>query len=849
MTYFRTLLTCIFVCIGSALLTAQTSQISRSDSIISELQKKNHDTVRINLLNKLTELTAGSNPDSSILLSNQALQLAKNNVASGNKNTAFVFNKAIATAQANLGMLHANKGNYDKALKYLDSAFAMAKENRDFENYISVLNNYGQTYLQKGDLPKAKEYIENTIKVCDILKRKDKKAAPLNNLGVYYIYMSDVDNSIKIFKQLKENLKQSNNKQEYGLALNNLGFIYYNYKNLADTAILYFKEALDVFQSINDLKNLSSGLINLGVIYDDKADFVNSSKVYYRALELLEKQGDSDMLGTVLNNLGNVYAELGDREKSMVYFKKSLAVATRMNDQNRLLALNNNIASVYKNAGKYDLALAKFQEALKYSHKLNDFKAQISIVGNIGNLYHVTKQPELAKKYYYESLEIAEKNNLLMHSSVTLNNLGTLLSEEGNLKESAEIYKKSLEISLKQAHIKNQKYAFHGLFIISKKQGNFKDALEYHEKYLQLTDSIFNIDSKKESLKRESQYEYSQKEALLKAEQEKKNLIAKEESKRQRTTITLISIGLLIVLALAIVIFRSLQQNKKANKIISAQKLEVEKQKDVAEEQRKIAEHQKHLVEEHQKEIIDSITYAKRLQQAILPPMEYISRYFNNTFVLYLPKDIVAGDFYWMEHIDDISFIAAADSTGHGVPGAMVSVVCSNALNRATLEFGMREPGKILDKATDIVLETFAKSGEEIKDGMDISLLAYNHTTGNLYWSGANNPLWYLTPSKELEEITATKQPVGKSDHRKPFETHQIQYQKGSTFYLMTDGYPDQFGGPKGKKFKYKQLEDLIVNTSNLSLNDQKEILAAKFDEWKGDLEQVDDVTILAIKL
>lgn len=849
MVYFRILLTCILICTGNLLLTSQTVKISRNDSIIKELQKKNHDTVRINLLIKLTELVAGSNPDSSILLSDQILRLAKTKVPAGNAGMNFVFKKAIATAQSNLGMLYANKGNYSKAILHLDSAFSTAKENNDFENYITILNNYGQAYIQKGDLKTAKEYLDKTIKVCDILNRKDKKSAPLNNLGVYYIYISDIENAIKIFKELKANLKESNNKQEYGLALNNLGFIYYGYKNLADTAVVYFKEALDVFESINDMKNLSSGLINLGAVYDDKADFVNSSKLYFRALELLEKQGDSDMLGSVLNNLGNVFAEMDDREKSMLYYNKALVVATRMKDQNRLLAVNNNIASVYKNKGKFELALPKFQEALKYSQALNDYKSQISIVGNIGNLYHAMHQPELAKKYYYESLEIAKKNNLLMHSSVTLNNLGTLLSEEGNLKESGEMYKKSLEIALKQAHIKNQKYAFHGLFSINKKQGNYKDALEYHEKYLQLTDSIFNVDSKKESLKRESQYEYNQKETILKAEQEKKNLIAEEESKRQKTTIALISIGLLIVLILAVIIFRSLQQNKKANKIISAQKIEVEKQKDVAEEQRKIAEHQKHLVEEHQKEIIDSITYAKRLQQAILPPIEYISRYFENTFVLYLPKDIVAGDFYWMEHIDDISFIAAADSTGHGVPGAMVSVVCSNALNRATLEFDLREPGKILDKATDIVLETFAKSGEEIKDGMDISLLAYHHTTGNLFWSGANNPLWYLTPSNQLEEITATKQPVGKSDHRKAFETHQIQYQKGSTFYLMTDGYPDQFGGPKGKKFKYKQLEDLIVNNSNLDLHEQKEFLHSKFNEWKGNLEQVDDVTILSIKL
>jgi ligand-binding sensor domain-containing protein/serine phosphatase RsbU (regulator of sigma subunit) len=273
--------------------------------------------------------------------------------------------------------------------------------------------------------------------------------------------------------------------------------------------------------------------------------------------------------------------------------------------------------------------------------------------------------------------------------------------------------------------------------------------------------------------------------------------------------------------------------------------------------QKEIVEHQKELVQEKQKEIIDSITYAKRLQQAILPPQNLITNHLPNNFVLYHPKDIVAGDFYWMHVEGDLVFIAAADSTGHGVPGAMVSIVCSNALEKAVNEFRLTDTGEILDKTTDLVLDTFAKSGEEIKDGMDISLLGYNKSTKQITWSGANNQLWYIINTfseggiqeKELIEIKADKQPIGKSDHRKNFTTHYINYQEGIIFYLMTDGYPDQFGGPKGKKFKYKQLEELLISNSNNALINQKDILSREFELWRGDLEQVDDVTIIGIKL
>jgi serine phosphatase RsbU (regulator of sigma subunit) len=283
---------------------------------------------------------------------------------------------------------------------------------------------------------------------------------------------------------------------------------------------------------------------------------------------------------------------------------------------------------------------------------------------------------------------------------------------------------------------------------------------------------------------------------------------------------------------------------------------------------------QKHLIEEKQKEILDSIHYAKRLQEAILPPLSFINEHLPNNFVLYQPKDVVAGDFYWAEMKDDKFFIAAADCTGHGVPGAMVSVVCSNALNRTVNEFGITDTGKILNKTRELVLETFAKGNAEVKDGMDISLLCIDKKNNKAFWSGANNPLWYIDPvtscaphsvtsiefekstasglesaQPEIKEIKADKQPIGKTDNPKPYTTHEIELKPGIQFYLFTDGYADQFGGPKGKKFKYKQLEELLLENANKNMQEQHQTLITKFSEWKGDLEQVDDVCVIGVRL
>lgn len=261
-------------------------------------------------------------------------------------------------------------------------------------------------------------------------------------------------------------------------------------------------------------------------------------------------------------------------------------------------------------------------------------------------------------------------------------------------------------------------------------------------------------------------------------------------------------------------------------------------------------------VVQQKQEILDSINYAKHLQQALLPSEKTVAELLHDSFILYLPKDIVAGDFYWLEKKNNLVFAAAADCTGHGVPGAMVSVVCSNALNSAIKEFHLSDPGKILDKARELVVETFEKSGSDVKDGMDISLCTIN---GNeIHWAGANNPLWILRKdSPEIEIVQCNKQTVGKSDHNFPFTTHHLQLRKGDMLYLFTDGYADQFGGPKGKKFKYKALQQLLLSVREKSCAEQKSALETNINEWKAwpddaggrrNLEQVDDILVIGIR-
>ncbi|MEX1000680.1 MAG: SpoIIE family protein phosphatase [Crocinitomicaceae bacterium] len=326
---------------------------------------------------------------------------------------------------------------------------------------------------------------------------------------------------------------------------------------------------------------------------------------------------------------------------------------------------------------------------------------------------------------------------------------------------------------------------------------------------------------------------------------------------------------------------KTIRQEQEKKKIIEGQKekLEIE----VKERTKEIVE-QKEKIEEAHQEIKDSIAYAKRIQTAILPPDSYVEERLPENFVFYKPKDVVAGDFYWVEPITkvsgskganktnslpfgkregDIVLFAAADCTGHGVPGAMISVICNNALNRAVREFNLTDPAKVLDKTREIVLKEFEKSEEEVNDGMDIALCSLSFDSNSngvvgtstplsarLKYAGAHNPLWIIRKgSDEIEEIKASKQPIGKFKYAEPFVSHEINLSSGDSIYIFSDGFSDQFGGEKGKKYKAKNFKKLLLSVKDKPMSEQKELIDQEFEAWKGNLEQLDDVCVIGVRM
>jgi serine phosphatase RsbU (regulator of sigma subunit) len=293
----------------------------------------------------------------------------------------------------------------------------------------------------------------------------------------------------------------------------------------------------------------------------------------------------------------------------------------------------------------------------------------------------------------------------------------------------------------------------------------------------------------------------------------------------------ILGVAVLLVLAIAALFYNRSKLKQKANQQLEHRNSEITLQK---------------------KEITDSINYAKRIQESILPPLDTWKRMLPDSFIFYRPKDIVSGDFYWIEQKNDIVCFAAVDCTGHGVPGALMSVVGFNLLTQAINEVHLTKPSEILKHLDAGVTKTLRQSeeGKGVKDGMDLSLCSLNKTTMELQYAGAFNSLYYVRDGI-LTEIKADKFPIGVNINGNvdEYTNHTVQLQKGDCVYLYSDGYADQFGGQKGKKFKYNQLKELLSQIASLPVDEQKQIISSRFDQWKGNLEQIDDVVIIGVKV
>jgi tetratricopeptide (TPR) repeat protein len=671
------------------------------------------------------------------------------------------------------------------------------------------------------------------------------RLASLKELILDYYLNYDSDSTILLAQMEYEFASKSGQKKYKAQALLTQGKAYY-YKGENLKALDAETKSLIISQGTGDKKAMGNTLCNLGNVFLEMGNYSDAVDKYTQSMKIAEELDDKALVAANLANIGIICFSQGDYKKAMEYNSKNLEITEELNDPYSLSYSYRNIGKVHEVKGDFQKAIFAYTRAYNFSEEAKDESGMSYSLSYLGNVYRSMKDYDKAEEYFQRSLAIGEKLNDTYGISENLNAIGNCYLEKKNYPKAIEYCKKSLALAEKTELVLIRRNATQSLYSIYKRTGDYKQALAMHELFTNVKDTLLSEENRKGVLKKEIQYKYEKQslaDSLAYVQKQELNEVAHasqlEKEKHQRY---ILYGGLLFALSIGAVAFRGYRRKKRDNETISFQKKQVELQKDI--------------VEQKQKEIIDSISYAKRIQDTILPPPRIVKQWFPDSFIYYKPKDIVAGDFYWLEAVHENNsgqtvFLAAADCTGHGVPGALVSVVCSNALNRSVKEFGLRQPGPILGKARDLVIESFNKEGEDVKDGMDISLISIQqHTSGitEAEWAGANNPLWIIR-NGELIEFKADKQPIGQYTDAHPFTTHKITLQKGDTLYLFSDGFQDQFGQASGKKFKSAQMKKLFLSVQDRNMDEQKKIIDQTFREWKGSFEQVDDVCIIGLRI
>lgn len=651
----------------------------------------------------------------------------------------------------------------------------------------------------------------------------------------------------------------------------------------ADSCIAYSYDGLRL--SVGEDRKLKAFFLNMiGMSYGNKQDYSESIDWYKKTVdELVYSNSEPRNIAVLNNNIGWSYTELHQHDSAMVYLLKAKTISDTLEEPYVSLLVNLNFGLLYEHLNKFDLAEQHYSTALKFAEEENDLYNIALLNNNLAVIYeHSSKDKEAIIKFQ-KAYGIFVSNNYHYMACKTAQNIFEYYFVNQNV-DSAEVWvnraQKSVEIANSEkyqtnqfvcearlhylkgewgaairkakiaheradtlAHIELIKSSAQVLAESYEKQGDFKSALAFLKIAEHYEDSIFNEENSRLLSGLISTHELNKRDLEIKNLSYQKELEEKSNKLKDKQILSakkesrMYFFGLISLLILIGLIAYFLLQIIRTNKKVISQNLLIESQKEE--------------LTEKQTEIIDSINYAKRIQNAILPERNDLNRVLKSGFVLYLPKDIVSGDFYWMEELSESEvLIAVADCTGHGVPGAMVSVVCNNALNRSVREFGLKDPGQILDKTKEIVVEEFAKNSDNVKDGMDISMVKINLATKEGKWAGANNPLWiHRHGNNIIDQIKPDKQPIGVYHEMLKFQSHELNFNTGDRIYLFSDGFQDQFGGKHQKKYKPKMLKNFLLSLSSKQMDEIELELNKEFNNWKGDVEQLDDVCIVGFEL
>jgi serine phosphatase RsbU (regulator of sigma subunit)/tetratricopeptide (TPR) repeat protein len=709
--------------------------------------------------------------------------------------------------------------------------------------------------LKKSDVKSSLQLAHQALSFSKSNTYNKGLANVFNQLGVIFESQSKYDSANYYLIKSVDIAQSPTLKNELAVAHNLLGLVLWHQSQYKE-ALPHHAISLSLFKETGNQKGLADTYAKTGNVFYDLSDFPKSLDNFLQALKTYGNVKDNAGIADVCNYIGKVYNRLNEKESAKKYLFKALSLHQKFQNNRGIAVSYNGLGNVFMD--NHDLIKAlKFFEKSKDFHAIGGDQIGISIAHiNIGTIYDMMsvlsddslkiialninyKSNNAIRKSILDSAAYYFQGSIVINSKVGnqfgliygYNGIGDVYVKEHQYKLAIPQFQNAYSISRSLKATSEQYESAKRLANCYEMINNKDSAYFYLKTYTHLKEEVIGEERQRELFKKESQYEYDkqlQKQQLIKKAEA---AIVAEKEKRQTIIIVSIAIVLLIVIYFAVVLNKRLKTTRS---------------------QKQLIEQQKFSLEQKNKEIIDSITYAKRIQDAMLTSVSYLQEEIKKlnaeNFIVFKPKDIVSGDFYWF-HVDGKTlYYVTADSTGHGVPGGFMSMLGINLLSEIVIERKIKDPGTILNLLRDEIIRSLKTDEGYSMDGMDAVFCKIDTEKQTLEYASANNSI-YLIRQGELSEFKSQKMPVGYMEAAVPFHTSQIELQKNDVIYTFTDGFADQFGGPKGKKFKYSQLKQLLISISTQSLKEQQHTLNHTFEDWKGRLEQVDDVCVVGFKL
>ncbi len=748
-----------------------------------------------------------------------------------------------------------------------------------------------------------------TDKIQEYISKADQSEAthPDSAICYYKITVTQCDSLLRANNNLIHILLSK------AYALQQLGWCYGYYKSDFNAGSNYSQKAIEIYQSLEKEKNIeivnksqkgiATCLSDMGVSLYYIGNNSKALEYYHKSLkkyEELESSKDNSLkkigkngLSKCYTNIGLVYTNLFKYDLALEYFLKSEKIDSELNDSTGLKDNYINIGLVYSKLKKFDKSNIYYLKSLKKAEEDNNLREMSSCYNNIGSNYKQTKDYKKAIKFYRKSLELDTKLGDKLGIAINNNNLSSLLILTNDYNNAIFYANQALKYAIEINANLTKYYSYGYLFNTYDSLGDYKNALKFHKLFKETNDSLFNETSSRQIKEMEAQYQSEKKQLeidnLTKSKALKDIELERQQNEVEKQSIIIFSflLGFVIVVIYSVILYRQSKAKKKANTLLAKQNIEIqmkneeiESQRDEIEAQRDLVLTQKNEIEEIHNELTSSIRYAERIQHAILPSDDLAKMFLANHFIFYKPRDIVSGDFYWTIIKKNWLLVAVADCTGHGVPGAFMSMLGTSYLNEIFAQSDFTSTSEVLGKLRSYIIKSLHQKGIEyehsfpsvsqnqvnMKDGMDISLVAIDLENYHMQFSGANNPVYivkkFIKPESEkvesektvensfqLDELKGDKMPIAIHVRMDEFSLQEYKLKRGDTIYMFSDGFADQFGGPDGKKFMYKRLKELFLSINTNPMSKQKEIIEKELSEWIGKGEQIDDVTVIGIKI